>query len=177
MTLAIGNGQQQAWPPKSSGPLNNAGVSRNFQSTCSVAPEWFAGGKLPAVDGDLQPNVKGCCFSIGRSCTSQQFTAKFQNVAGISVLSFKEHTCSFRMPLLRTLLEKHLKATRVGEDTHTHTHTAEAQCRVVTSPAFSPNANNSLPKGHCDLFSHYFPLSTLKDGRNYNIVICFFHFR
>lgn len=51
-----------------------------------------------------------------------------------------------------------------------------AQFRVVTSPAFFPNANSRFPRGHCDLFGHYFPLSTLKECRNYGIVICFVHF-
>lgn len=49
--------------------------------------------------------------------------------------------------LLRTLLERYLKATRIGEEGEGIKLAAGAQFRVVASPTFSPNANKQLSKG------------------------------
>lgn len=57
-----------------------------------MAIAWFAWGKLPAVDGDLQRNVKGCSFLTIMGSTSWSFTTKFQNAAGNSVLGVSRNT-------------------------------------------------------------------------------------
>lgn len=84
--------------------------------------------------------------------------------------------------LPRTLLESYLKATRIGEEREGIKPAAGAQFRMVTSPAFSPNANKQCPKRGGVVVSVTYsaiisPLFTLKDGRNYDIVIFFSDFR
>lgn len=46
----------------------------------------------------------------------------------------------------RTLLERYLKATRIGEERKGIKLAAGAKFRMVSSPDFSPNANKQLPK-------------------------------
>lgn len=113
MTLVIGNGKQQAWPPNNSGPLNNTGLSLNSQPAL-----WSLNG-LPGESCPLWTvicsQVQGYCSPLSGRSPARRFTTKFQHLAGNSVLGFNKHSCRSRLLLLRTLLERHLKATRIGE--------------------------------------------------------------
>lgn len=167
MTLEIGNEEQQALHRNNSEPLNNTGLSLNSQPAGlprntgrgGVGRIVFLWRKLPSVDGDLQPNVTGCCLSTVKEKHMPAFYHQMPNRTGNCVLGFKEHTRSSRLLLLWTLLERYMKANRIAEEKNpAQKLAAGAQFRVVTSPAFSPNANSRFPKRHCDLFGHYFPL-------------------
>lgn len=75
----------------------------------------FPWGKVPGVDGDLQPNVTSCCLSTVKENLLPAFYRLMPSLTGNCVLGFKEQTHSSRLLLLQTLLERHMKATRIAE--------------------------------------------------------------
>lgn len=88
-----------------------------------------------------------------------------------------EHTCSSRLLLLRALLKRPLKATRIGEKKNTRTKTgSQSSVQGGDLTSFLSQCKQQPSQGHCDLVIHYFPLLTLEDGKNYGMVICLFHF-
>lgn len=108
MTLEIGNEEQQALHRNNSEPLNNTGLSLNSQPAGlprntgrgGVGRIVFLWGKLPSVDGDLQPNVTGCCLSTIKEKHMPAFYYQMPNHTGNCVLGLKEHTRSSRLLLL-----------------------------------------------------------------------------
>lgn len=128
MTLVVGNKEQQAWLQNSSGPAYYTSLSLNSQ------PAFWSLNGWPG---------EATCFSMVMEKRIPQFTTKLQNVGGKSGLAFEKY-CSAAS---QTLLERYLKATRIGEEGEGIKLAAGAQFRVVTSPAFSPNTNKQFPKG------------------------------
>lgn len=127
MTLVRGNREQQAWTQNNSGPPYNTGLSLNSQPTLWSLNGW--------------PGEATCFFTVMEKRISPN------SKMWVGTLAWVSRNTHAVLLLLRTLLERYLEVTRIREEGEGIKLEARAQFRVVTSPAFSLNANKQLPKG------------------------------